>query len=647
MGKWWAGLTLIWLLIAPSGSFAEEPDEPEALEGVVVTATRLQQPLKEVASSVTVIPGEEVERRQEPSVLELLREVPALDVVQAGGPGRQTSVMIRGAGDGQTLVLIDGIEMNDPISPSRSFDFANLTTDNIERIEIVRGPQSTLYGSDAAGGVINIITKKGKGELKAEASAEAGTYETYLTRAGISGATQQFNYSLGASYQESEGISAARAKGFTLEGERYKNPEKDGYRNASMSSRAGWMPLPNLEVDLFIRYIQAQTDLDNFGGKGGDDPNAEQETKQLFSRAQVKLSLLGGLWEQKLGVSYSDQHRDFLNPKDEDHPTESETSFYDGRMTKFDWQHNLFLHPTNTLTLGAEYESETGRSKDEYEAFGFSMETKFPRKEARTRSLYLQDEVKLWDSLFATAGLRFDDHSRFGSQTTWRLAPAYLVEATRTKIKGSYGTGFKAPTLYQLYSQYGDKALEPEKSQGWDVGVEQDLFGPILSLGITYFHNNFEDLIDFDLGTNKYVNLSEAETKGVECFASLRPLEGLILKGTYTRTDAEDQKTHLTLLRRPRDKFSFEANYHFLGKGNINLVYLYVGKRVDNDFSTYPAARVTLDHYVLVNLAASYDLCPHFQIYGRVQNLLNEDYEEVRGYGTWGRSVFFGLKFSL
>jgi vitamin B12 transporter len=648
MKKWFAVVASTWLLFVPQDLWAEEPGEVEELEEVVVTATRLEEPLKEVASSVTVISREEVEEKQQATISEAIRSVPGLDVVQGGGPGMMAQVFIRGAGDGQTLVMMDGIELNDPVSFNRSYDFAYLTTDNIERIEVVRGPQSTLYGSDAAGGVINIITRKGEGPFKATLAGEAGTYQTYLTRANLSGGTQQFHYSLGGTYVNSDGISAAKEKGYTLSGERYRNPEKDGHRNSTLSGRVGWTPTPTLDCELILRYLDGRSDLDNHGGQGGDDPNAGQDVEQFFSRLQGRLSLFGGFWEQKLGVSLSNQDRDYRNDEDADHPTESEKASYDGRVTKLDWQHNLYLHPANTLTLGLEYEVEKGRSDYSSQAFGFSFTSSLEEKKATTRSAYLQDEVRLKDLFFLTAGIRLDDHGQFGSQTTWRLAPAILVQKTKTKIKGSWGTGFKAPTLYQLYDpQYGDKDLDPEKSKGWDVGVEQDLFGQILSLGATYFYNHFKDLIEFDAGINRFANVAKVETKGVECFAAVRPIPDLAIRGTFTRTDAEDEKTGLTLVRRPRNKWSLEMSYRFWKGANLNLVYRYVGERFDYDYSTFPATRVKLSQYALVNLAASYDVTPHFQIFGRVENLVNEDYEEVLGYGTPGRSVFGGLKLSF
>lgn len=223
-----------------------------------------------MASSITVITAQEIREKQKTTVLEVLRTVPALDVVQTGGPGRETAVFIRGAKSEQTLVLIDGVEMNDPTSPRRAYDFAHLTTDNIERIEVLRGPQSPLYGSDAMGGVINIITKKGKEKMAAFASGEYGSFETLIGKAGVSGGNRLVNYSLGLSYSDTEGISAAN--------------EKDGYRNKSVSARVGFTPTEFFDLDFIFRYTDAKADIDNFGGAGGDDPNNTTKTKQLFFR---------------------------------------------------------------------------------------------------------------------------------------------------------------------------------------------------------------------------------------------------------------------------------------------------------------------------------------------------------------------------
>lgn len=623
----------------------KQPDEKlekakeDQAEEIVVTATRIETASRQVGSSITVITSQQIEERQNTTVLEVLRTVPALDVIRSGGPGGQASVFIRGAQSEHTLVLIDGVEMNDPITPGRSFDFANLTTDNIERIEIIRGPQSTLYGSDAIGGVINIITKRGKGRIQGFMSAEAGSFNTFIENAGVSGGNQWGNYSLGIRHWDTDGISAANEKDH--------NHERDNYENTSISTRLGVTPTENFDADFILRYINANTDIDNSGGMGGDDPNNKADLEQLFLKTQARLSLFNERWEQKLGFSLTDLDRDYSNDIDWYHPLDLDLSSYEGKILRFDWQHNLYLHKTNTMTLGIENEEEKGKSKYYSESAWGPYSNSFKEKTARTIGYYLQDQIKLWNSWFTTLGVRLDDHSRFGTETTYRITSAYLIHRTGTRLKGSFGTGFKAPTLYQLYSQYGEKNLDPEESIGWDIGIEQSIFHDKLSLGLTYFNNEFDDLIEFESNTSRYINVAEAETQGVEIFASIRPIDDLTFLASYTYTDTEDKETGKDLLRRAQNKFALNVNYQFMDKGNVNLNLVYVGKRDDSDYSTWPATQVELDEYVLVDLAASYDITGNIQIFGRVENLLDEDYEEVKGFDTPELSAFAGCKLSF
>ncbi|MEW6419512.1 MAG: TonB-dependent receptor [Nitrospirota bacterium] len=616
-------------------------EKTTTLEEIVVTATRIEEPVEEVASSVTVITKKDIESKKARTVPEVLKSVQGLDISQSGGPGQLTDIFIRGAKPEHALVMIDGVEMNDPISPGRSFDLAHLTVDNIERIEIVRGPQSTLYGSDAIGGVINIITKKGEGKPKFFISGEGGTYNTFREAASLSGGTKLVNYSLGISHLNTEGFSAAN--------EKYGNTEKDGYKNTSLSARVGFAPMECLDIDFIVRYIDAKTDLDAKGGIGGDDPNYVSRSKQLFLRTQGSLLLFKGLWEQKIGFSLSNHDRDYLDDKDAQHPDDSSKGLYNSKMWKVDWQHNLYLHKTNTLTTGIEYEEERGESEYSWESAWGPGESLFPEKSANIKSAYIQDKIVLYESLFTTLGIRVDDHSRFGSEITYRIAPAYLFKKTGTKIKATYGTGFKAPSLYQLYAPatewgpIGNENLKPEKSKGWDAGMEQYLFQNRLTFGATYFWNDFEDLIDFDWAKG-YINIAKAQTKGAEIFVTARPIEDLTVKGSYTYTDTEDKETGQRLLRRPLNKGSLNLNYLFLEKGNVNVDIIYVGKRDDMDPDTYE--RVKAGDYTLINLAASYDITKNIQVFSRIDNLFDQDYEEVKGYGTPKFSIFGGIKIS-
>lgn len=612
------------------------------LEAVVVTANRLETATNEVGSSITVITAGEIEQRQQKFLLDVLRGVPAIDVVQSGGPGSTSSVFMRGANSEHTLVLLDGIELNDPSSPGGSYDFANLPTDNIERIEILRGPQSTLYGSRAMAGVINIITKRGQGKPAGFLSAQGGSFSTAAEKAGISGGTDRYNYSLGLSRFDTAGFSAANKK----EG----NSEKDGYGSSAVNSRLGITPTSNLSVDVIVNYLKSRADLDNSGGVGGDDPNFTQDSEQLSFRSQADLALFNDQWEQRLGVSFNKLSRDLDNGTDQAHPSDLSRASYDGSNVTLDWQHTLHLHETNSLTLGIEHKKETAKSDYYSESAWGSYSSPWEEHSAYTTGYYLQDQIRLWDSWFTTLGVRLDDHNRFGTETTYRLTSAYTVKLTGTTLKGSYGTAFKAPSLYQLYAPtYGDRDLNPEKNSGWDLGMEQSLAGGKATVGATWFQNDFDDLITFDSSLSRYSNIAKAKTYGAEVTASVRPLEELTLRAGYTYTKTEGRETGEELLRRPKNKASLDANYRFLKNANVNLAVIYVGSRCDNvyDPATYAVTRVKMDDYTLVNLAAAYAVTPNIQLFGRADNLFDENYEEVTGYGTAGISAFGGVKVSF
>ena len=626
-------------LLYTAHAFGEETNQ---LDEIVVTANRIETALNEVGSSITVINREEIEQRQRPFVLDLLRSIPALDVVQSGGPGGTTSVFIRGAASTHTLVFLDGVRMNDPSAMGTLSDFANLTTDNIERIEVLRGPQSTLYGSDAIGGVINIITRRGEGKAGGFVSAEGGSFGTALEKAAVSGGAGLFRYSLGLSRQDTDGISSA--------GKEYGNHEKDGYHATSLSTRLGITPSRALDVDCIIRYLDTRAEMDNGGGAGLDDPNSVARSEQLFVRGQGRLSLFDDFWEQTMGVSFSNLEREYRNNTDTSHPTDMERGNYHGDSLSFDWQHTLRLHRTNTLTLGVETREDKAHSDYYSESMWGPYASVFPKESDRITGYYLQDRISLWDSWFTTLGVRLDDHSRFGTEVTYRFTSSYLIKQTDTRFKGSYGTGFKAPSLYQLYEPtYGNQALNPEKSEGWDIGVEQAFLEGRMLLGATWFSNDFEDLIEFDSGTARYRNTARAESYGVEVTAAVTPLEDLTLRAGYTWTKTKDKSTGLELLRRPENKFTLDANYRFLEKGNVNLEIAYQGKRHDNYFDpmTYASTRVDLGGYLLVNLAASYDVTEWLQVYARVNNLFDRKYEEVYGYGTAGIGGYGGVKVSF
>jgi vitamin B12 transporter len=610
------------------------------LSEVVVSATRTNTPSIELASSVTVIDSAEIERREKNTVLNLLQTEYGLSFTQQGSFGSLASVFTRGAGTGQTLILVDGIEVNMPNDPSGTFDFGNLPIDNIERIEILRGPQSTLYGSDALAGVINIISKKGVGRTGIFLSTEGGSYNSYKGLAGINGSYNFLNYSLT--------LSRAKTDGFSSASEEDGNTEKDGSSSYNLSSKIGAEITEDFDLNFVFRFTKADVDYDQFGGQFGDDPTYVYKLEESALRTEGKYSAFNGMWEQKLGFSVFRNVRKYSNDA---FLFDASRAFYDGRKLKFDWQNNFYLSNTNTLTFGIETEQE--KAETEYYIFSemFPFESVLPESKTRTTGVYLQDQIRHGD-FFGTAGIRYDEHQRFGSAITYKFAPALIIWQTGTKLKATFGTGFKAPSLYYLFDPtYGNPDLNPEKSIGWDAGVEQYLWDSRLVIGITYFENNFKDLFGTDENF-RTININKAETKGIEFYFMLIPLKEISMKGNFTYNDAKDKSENspdkdLPLIRRPKLKASYEVNYNLNEKANINAEIIFSGESDDKNFSLLPSQRVKLKSYSIVNLAVSYKIFEFLRLYGRVENLFDADYEQVLGYATPGLSGYAGIKISL
>ena len=609
--------------------------ENYTLDEIVVSATRTATAHKELASSVTVIGSGKIENSRHNLLSDLLRAIPALDIVQVGGIGGQTSVFMRGANSNHTLVLIDGIEALDPISPTRSFDFATLSPENIERIEVLRGPHGTLYGSDAIAGVISIFTKRGSGRPGLSLSSEAGSFGTFRNSISSQGGNRLLNYSLSFSRLDVDGISAAS----TSDG----NNEKDGFERNSFSTRLGFIPFENSSVDFIVRYLDAKSSIDNFGGISGDDPNNTLNREELFVRGQAKFFLFESNSEQTIGLSYTKFNRDNTNNFDDDHPESMEMSNLKGTLLKFDWQNNFYTHENNTVTFGVETENEIGSSDHlSVSAFG-SFPSTFLEKNARTTGLFIQDQFNTGNYFYSSAGIRYDKHDKFGSKVTFRIAPSLFI-TDNLKIKSVYGTGFKSPSLFQLYSNFGDENLSAEESKGFDIGLELYGLRNRFSAGATYFRNDFENLIDFDSGTFTYQNISEAKTEGLETFLSYIHSSGLELSVSYTYTDTEDGNTGAPLIRRAKNKFNVSSSFRLSDKSQLNATLIGIGKRDDFDFSTFPANRVVLDRYLLVNLSASHMLFGNLQLFGSINNLFDENYTVATGFDTYGIGTHGGIK---
>ena len=595
----------------------------------MVSASRVPQQTKAVGSSVTVITAEEIERKQVRAVSDLLREVPGVAVHRSGTAGTLTAVRLRGTEHGHTLVIIDGVKVNDPSSSGAIFNFADLLASDIERIEVLRGPQSGIYGSDAIGGVINIVTKKGRGPATASLSVEGGSFGTGNVSAGIRGGGDGHDFSLNAAAFRTSGISIAAGS------------EKDGYRNQTYSAKLGLRPGENLELRLFGRYVKGNVETDNVPRDNDDRTDSDH----AMGRTRLKYSLLDGDWRHALGAAMHRKRRTVVS--------QWGTSEYDGRKSRLDYETNYFFETpavadaTHAVTFVAERETDSqtsnGASSD-VASHGYSVEY----------------QIGLSDRLFLSGSVRRDDNERFDDTTTFRVTAAYLLDGSGTRFHGSYGTGVKNPTLSHLFQQFGrvgpNPDVEPEESKGWDIGIEQSLLEGRLSLDMTWFNNRPTNLIYWnDAGTpydwqnpetgddDFYDNLDgTSKISGLEFTARTRMAKGMSLSAQYTYTDAKDPDGEL-LPRRAEHAASLNVGYAFLdGRAAVDLGVDYNGKQLNRK-----ANPVMLDDFTLVNLAASYKVTKRIELFGRIDNLFDTDYEEVPGYHTTGIGFFAGLRGTL
>ncbi|KAF0151860.1 MAG: TonB-dependent receptor [Ignavibacteria bacterium] len=629
--------------VVTSQIFSQSDSVKTTLTEIIVSATKTATPYYAIGSSVSVIASEDIQRRQSKTVADVIRDIPGLTVVQQGGPGKLTNVTMRGANSNHTLVILDGVKMNDPSSPNNAFDFSALNTREIDRIEVVRGPQSTLYGSDAIAGLINIITKKGDGKPSFSFEGEGGTNKYYRGSVSANGAIEKLHYSIVASQSATDGISAANSI--------YGNTERDGNTNTSFSSRLDYDFNSKLKAGLIYKFLKAKTDLDH-GEKFGDDPNYTYKQEEHIVKANIAGSFFDGVLEQNISVSHLKRFAHALDLVDAEHPSTSSDGFNNSYRFKLDWQNIVKAVPNNLITFGVETETESAATSYISSGPWGPYESLFPRESIRNNGIYLQNQLNVENELFVTAGLRFDNNQKFGSITTYRIAPVYFIASTQTKIKATYGNGFKAPSLFNLFDPaFGNPNLKPEKSKGLDFGIEQYFGRQNYFIGFTYFNLNLTDMLGYD-SNFRTINIAKAKTNGFEITCSAEPSSKLSLSANYTFTETKDESEKSIdfgkqLLRRPKHQFNLSSNIKLIEELNLNMALRYIGKREDKDFGAFPSKRVTMQGYLLVNFAASYQLFNSFSLNARIENLFDKKYEEVLFYGTLGRSLYVGFNFNL
>lgn len=598
----------------PKGDLPQDEQNKDE-EATVITPTRTKQLLKNVGSSLSVVTQKDIENSKASLLLDVLRQVPGLEVTRTQGIGGTTSLFIRGASSAQTLVFVDGVQMNSPTTGA--FNFANLTTDNIERVEVLRGPQSTLYGSEAIGGVINIITKKGAGDTKVILGTEYGMHDTYRETVNVSSGKERFDYSVGGSYLKTHGISAASS-----------GSEEDGYENFTGSARLGWNFLDNGRVDTTIRGSHSDFEYDAFEYGIGpvDDPDRRQTTDEILFSTKVHKTFFD-LWTPSFLVSVNDTELKGFDPTDESGEFRIPT-----RVWRLEHQSDFALFDIDTVTLGYEYEVQEGENVGKFD------------KTFWNNSVFFQNQIKLFESLHWTAGFRYDDYSTFGNNLTYRTTASYNIEEIGTRFHGAWGKGFRAPSLNELFFPFfGNPNLNPEESKGWDFGVEKEILKEKLTMDVTYFENDFTNLITAAIqsdGSFLAENVARAGSEGVETALTYRPLSRLSLIGTYTYTETSDRDKDQQLPRRPRNRATLGINTQPLEKLNINVTGVMVRDRIDSDGKE-------MDNYWTVNQVTRYDITKLMTAYIRFENLFDYDYEEVTGFGSLGFTAYGGLEFKF
>ena len=604
-------VTFILCMLITESTFAENVK----IEEIIVTGTSTGMPRSVIPASVTVITEKDIKESGISNVSDLLRKVPGLDVVQPGGTGKTSSVFIRGANSSHTLVLIDGIRVNSPTSGR--FDFADLSIDNIERIEIIRSPTSTLYGSEAMGGVIQIFTKRGS-LTAGSVSFETGSFGTTKESISTGIRKEYYDINLIASRYDTEGFSTIAS-----------GSEKDSYENTNVSSRIG-IHRAGRTMGITAQLTEARTEIDGF------DYTTFAASDDLNNRTNRRWSLLGlnmvslhpNNWDNNLSISNSNERIEGL---DEDTP--DNRSNLGTNITTADWHINIKNNEGNQLTLGYEWQNKSG----EVASSGGTY-----RKSFNNNALYIQDSRRLNPSALFLAGLRWDESGLYESAFTYRVGVS-INQTNELKWHAQYGTGFQGPTLNDLFwPGFGNPDLKPEKNAGWEIGLEETILRSAL-LSLAYYENNFTDLIQWD-GTLK--NIGEATSKGVEANVDWDLSPALHINGSYTYNETEDKMTGADLLRRPLNKYGATLTIKPSGRSILDIKYLHTGRRFDFD-SDWDGKPETLKAYSKMDIFASYKLRKDTELYARIENLFDKGYEEAKGYGTAGFSTFWGIKINL
>lgn len=617
--------TTAFLGIASSAALAQDAGTT-FLEGITIySANRTPTEAAKTGSSVTVITEQDIQAQSKTYLKDYLEQVTGVNLTQTGSPGGVTGISIRGANQSYVKVLLDGMDLSDPSGAQVVTQFEHLLVGDVSRIEVLKGPQSTLYGGDAVGGVISIDTKAAtRLGFSQSGGAEYGTYKTARGAYTAGYATSDgSNIAFTVQGVDSNGFSARNVVNGLPE------HENDGYRNLTISGRGEYFISDSVSVFFAARTLDARNEYDLSW-----NPLVTSDTVQHAGRVGANVSLLDGKFQNTIALQGMEMERDDFEVGGS---PGFDKSWYDSDRIKGEYKGVLAFNDSLSALFGADWE-KTGM---QFQASPVPSD----RFTAEIHGFYGQLMVEPIDGLLLTGGGRIDEHDQFGQFNTYRLTAAYNVPGTETILRGSYGTGFRAPSLYELYSQYGDPGFDAEESKGWDIGFEQGFLQGRFKLGATYFSLDTENLITFDNFNFIYIQTpGETERQGVELLAAAGLTSWITVTAGYTYTDTETAEG-IRLPRVPRHVLVASLDAKPTDKLSLNITGRYVADNLDA--AGFPPANVAVDDYFLLSAKVGYEVAPGWTAYVRGENLLDEDYVTVVNFNNPGLTVYGGLQFAL
>lgn len=619
-------LFTLFFSILYSTVFAQQ-DNNTAQE-IFVTGLAVPTSQSKAGIGITTITQEQIQSINPSTFDEILRYVPGI-VIRQNSAGKLTSLSMRGGNSGSTMILIDGNPLSDAAGISNDIDLSSIPVDNIEKIEIVKGPLSASLGASAINGAINIITKKGgKKTIQTSAQIQSSLLSQYYTgNASIYGSKSIIDYRINGSYLYDENVSAAAYK--------YGNTENDPDAMGHFSAYLGIKPDDYSKTSFYVDYTDRTSDLDNGGGPNNDNNDYLQKTKRVSAAFKTSY-LYNDIWEPSLNINYVYQDRIYGASSQIRNDT---NDIFDGHTLTADFQNNIYIIDEFTLTAGINYEYS--------QIYSRSSAILESNKNRNSYAGYMQGTINLFDSwttIIAFRGLK-DDNMEFAP--LYRVSSTYDIKKINLQIKAAVGNGALSPSLYQLYDPaFGNSSLKMQKSFAYEVGFTNTLFNKIITYGLSWFDNYYNNMIMYgsyiDNNNNiktGFYNETNTHTRGIEAEINVKPVKYINFGSTYTWMQTFNVDGN-PLARRPEHQVSAYINIIPLEKLKINIGLIYNGESIA---TIYETADIN-DDYFLLNANISYQINDNLEIYLKGTNLTNTEYEEIYGYGTKGIEIFAGLK---